>query len=91
MIFSFDKNHRAFGRAILYLVLFTIIYVGSFCVIRASSSSEECSLVTVDIATDGLCFVYRPMIGFDKYLNRNVIYSYEIDEVRSAKHYFCGE
>lgn len=87
----FDEDNRKFERTALAAIVLVTIYVGSFCAIRVSTSSDDCSLVRVDFPTGAVREVYRPLINLDKKINDAVVYESEVDEVRFAARYYCGE
>ena len=87
----FDEDNRRFEWTMGIAVLLAVLYIGSFCVIRVRASSDDCGLRRIDFPTKPIRTVYRPLIELDKQINYNVIYQTEIDEVRFAAKYFCGE
>ena len=72
-------------------ILLALLYIVSFGVVRGRASSDDCGLRWVDFPTGAIRTVYRPLIVFDKQLNRDVVYEAEVDEVSFAARYFCGE
>jgi hypothetical protein len=86
----FDEDNRQFETAVVAVVLLITGYVGSFAAIRANTASIECSIQSVDLPSAARTF-YRPLIIWDKRLNSDVVYRGEEDQIRIAKHYFCGE
>lgn len=87
----FDEDNRRFEWTMMAAILFAVFYIGSFCMIRVRASSDDCSLQWVDFPRGAIRIVYRPMIVLDKQINHDVLYRDEVDEVRFAMKYFCGE
>ena len=87
----FRESNTQFRWTMAAAFLVCSAYIGAFVIIRLRETSEECGLNRVDFPRGNLRTVYRPLIGFDRYLNYNVVYEGEIDEARFGNNYFCGE
>ena len=85
------EDNKKFEWTMAVAGILCAIYMGRFCIIRVQASSVDCNLRSVDFPTGTIRTVYRPLIMLDKQLNNNVVYRAEIDEVRVAATYFCGE
>lgn len=87
----FGADNRRFEWTMAIAVLIIVIYVLSFCIIRYQATSDECGLRRVDFPGVVARLVYRPLISIDKMADNRVVYNGEVDEVRFAQKYFCGE
>lgn len=86
----FDEDNKRFERALAKVLIVAVIYIGSFCIIRYRSTSDECNLQSVDLPVVVRTF-YRPLVNIDKLSFDRVVYDGELDEVRVAMKHFCGE
>ena len=86
----FGEGNKRFEKALATVLVLAAIYIGSFCVIRYRSTSDYCRLQSVDFPAV-IRTLYRPLINTDKLLFDDVVYYGEVDEVRVAMRYYCGE
>ena len=81
----FDEDNKRFEWTFLFLIVVLVLYVGSFWLVRSNVSfpceSDGCSYQNVDFPTGAARLLYRPLIIWDKRLNK-VQYSGEIDETK---------
>lgn len=88
----FDEDNRQFEKALATTALLALSYVGSFLLIRSlTASDDDCRRRWIHFPTGVIRMVYRPLIVWDKFLNDDVFYEGDIDEIRFARKQGCGE
>ncbi len=88
----FDEDNRKFEKTLAMGAMLVVVYIGSFWLIRSSASYEDdCRRQWIDFPTGAVRILYRPLIVWDKYLNNDLLYVGESDQVRLARQQGCGE
>ena len=88
----FDGDNKKFEKTLAMSAVLAVVYIASFWLIRSHTSYvDDCRRQWIDFPTGSMRTVYRPLIVWDKYLNDDLLYIGEIDEIRLARQSGCGE